>query len=37
MPVEVLHGFYTMMQTDVTANGRSMRAFTTKGPLLNRG
>ncbi len=35
-PVEVLHAFYTMMQEDVSAGGQSMRAFTTKGPLLRR-
>ena len=35
-PVEVLHAFYGAMQAEMTAGGRSMRAFATKGPLLRR-
>ena len=35
-PVEVLHAFYATMQADVTAGGRSMQGFTTRGPLLKR-
>jgi hypothetical protein len=35
-PVEVLHGFYAAMQADLSAGGRSMRGFATRGPLLRR-
>lgn len=35
-PVEVLHAFYQRMQVDVAGAGQSMRAFTTRGPLLRR-
>lgn len=35
-PVEVVKAFYGQMQSDMQSAGRSMRAFTTQGPLLRR-
>lgn len=35
-PVEVLHAFYTRMQTDIANAGKSMHEFAARGPLLKR-
>ena len=35
-PVEVVRGFFSMMEADLSRGGRSLRSFAARGPLLTR-